>query len=69
MTKLNSIPLSLRLRGINFDILGQDQHIKPSMAQLMDQILEKLILAYIKGSKMKKKKYFFDLAQNFFHSA
>ncbi len=44
------IPLSLRLIGIEFslvwdyfDILAQDQHIKPSLAQLMDQILEKLV--------------------------
>ncbi len=30
-TKRNSIPFSLRLRGINLDILAQDQHIKPSL--------------------------------------
>ncbi len=42
--------LSLRLSRINFDILAQDQHIKPSLAQLMDKISEKLVLANIKGS-------------------
>ncbi len=53
------IPLSLRLRGINFDILAQHWHIKPSLSQLMDRILEKLILANIKGGSnmiLKKKK-------------
>jgi hypothetical protein len=49
-TKLNSIPLSLRLRGIKFDILAQDQHVKPSLAQLMYRISEKLVLAHLKGS-------------------
>ena len=44
------IPLSLRLRGIKFDILAQDQHIKQSLAQLMDRISEKLVLAHVKGS-------------------
>jgi hypothetical protein len=44
------IPLSLRLREINFDILAQDRHIKPSLAPLMDRISEKLVLAHIKGS-------------------
>jgi hypothetical protein len=29
---------------------SQDQHIKPTLAQLMDQISEKLVLAHIKGS-------------------
>jgi len=51
-TKRNSIPFSLRLRGINFDILAQDQHIKPSLLQLMEQILEKLLLANKKGLYM-----------------
>ncbi len=37
-TKLISILLSLRLSRINFYILAQDQHIKPSLAQLMDRI-------------------------------
>ncbi len=41
------IPLSLRLRGINFDILDQDLHIKPSLALLMDRILENLVTANI----------------------
>jgi hypothetical protein len=41
------IPLSLRLRGINFDIVAQDLHIKPSLPLLMDQILENLLLANI----------------------
>jgi hypothetical protein len=41
--------------------------MKPSLTHLMDQILEKIVLAHIKGSEMKKKKkYFFDQAQNFF---
>ncbi len=35
---------------LNFDILAQDQHIKPSLTQLIDQILEKLVLTHIKGS-------------------
>jgi hypothetical protein len=45
------IPLSLRLSRINFDILAQDKHIKPSLTQLMDQILEKLVLAHIKRGR------------------
>jgi hypothetical protein len=49
-TKLNSIPLSLKLSRINFDILAQDQHIKPSLAQLIEIISEKLVLAHIKSS-------------------
>jgi hypothetical protein len=44
------VPLNLRIRGINFDILAQDRHIKQFLLQLMDQILEKLLLANIKGS-------------------
>ncbi len=52
-TKLNSIPLSLRLCRINFDILALDQHINPSLSQLMDQILEKKVfLANVKESYM-----------------
>ena len=47
--------------------MAQEQHIKPSLVQLMDRISEKLVLAHIKSSKTKKqKKYFFDLAQKFF---
>ena len=46
---------------------AQDWHIKPSLAQLMDRISEKLVLAHIKGIINEKKKiYIFDLAQNFF---
>ncbi len=30
--------------------------LKPSLAQLLDRISEKLVLAHIKGSQMKKKK-------------
>ncbi len=44
------IPLSLRLTGIKFDILAQDQDLKPSLAQLMDRNSEKLVLAHLKGS-------------------
>jgi hypothetical protein len=36
------------------------------MAQLLDRISEKLVLAYIKGSQMKEKKNFCDLTQIFF---
>jgi hypothetical protein len=46
-TKLNSIPLSLRLRGIKFDILTPNQHIKSSLELLMDWIFKKLILGHI----------------------
>ena len=49
------IPLSLRLRGINVDILAQDGLLKPFLAQLLDRISEKPVLAHIKGSQMKKK--------------
>ncbi len=41
-TKQNSILLSLRVSRINLDILAQDQHIKPSLLQLIDRILLKL---------------------------
>ncbi len=53
---LCSIPLSFRISRINFDMLAQDQHIKPSLSQIMDRILEKLFLANIKGSYMIFKK-------------
>ncbi len=47
--------------------MAQDWLLKPSLAQLLDRISEKLVLAHIKGSQMKKKmKKFFDLTQNFF---
>ena len=67
-TKLNSIPLSLRLRGIKFYFLAPDQHIKPSLTQLMDRILVKLFLANIKGSYMmlKKKKFWAQVENNFY---
>ncbi len=65
-TKLNLIMLSLRLsRKYFFDILAQDKHIKPSLSQLMDQILEKLFLANIKGSSILKKKNFWPNLKNF----
>ncbi len=38
--------------------MAQDQHIKPSLSQLMDQILEKLFLANIKGSYMISTNFF-----------
>jgi hypothetical protein len=47
------MPLSLGLSRINFDILAQDQNIKPSLAQLME-ILD--TIAHIKGLKIKKNK-------------
>ncbi len=58
-TKLNSIPLSLRLSRINFDISAQDQHIMPSLSQLLDRILQKLFLANIK-------EVIYDLEEKFF---
>ncbi len=42
-TKWNSSQLSLRLRGIKFDILGQDWHIKLSLSLLMDRNFGKLL--------------------------
>jgi hypothetical protein len=46
---LNLIPLSL---------------LKPSLAQLLDGISEKLVLAHIKGSQMEEKKIY--LTQTYF---
>jgi hypothetical protein len=44
---INSILLSLRLRGIKFDILTPNQHIKSSLEHLIDGIFKKLVLSHI----------------------
>ena len=46
--------------------MAQDWLLKPSLAQLLDRISEKPVLAHIKGSQMKKKKKIFWPNSKFF---